>query len=301
MESKMINSELKNNELGNTGPDACISRKYPLMSTKKAVLADVQNDNRVSRNHQENPLATDGGPVADKLKICGTKRLLPESAASHPFRPLSDRTAFKEHLVYTCKKFEIVGKNGKTEHNTDRNVSSHLLKPYRNMQQEIPQKQTLVLEVNAHHVPMATSNYMAPKNTLSYSNSQLDSFPSTLANPGKWMGPAENDCFKVTSKVSLLTDSRRVDDRKWEERYIHLQNFLKMCDDESVCRDHVQKLRHLTPAELSIYAVELERRAIQLTIEEGKEFQRMKALKILEKSATTVNPLQQSQPSQSKK
>lgn len=31
----------------------------------------------------------------------------------------------------------------------------------------------------------------------------------------------------------------------------------------------VTELRHLTPAELSIYAVELERRAIQLTIEEG--------------------------------
>lgn len=236
----MINSEIKNNELGNTGLDACISRKHPLMSTKKMVLADVQNDNRVSRNHRENSFPTDGGPIADKLKICGTKRPIPESVTSHPFRPLPDRTATKEHLVYTSKKFEFVEENGKADHNPNRNVSSPLLKPYRNMQQEIPQKQTPVLEGDAHHVPMAAPNYMAPKNMLSYSNSHLDSFPSSLANPGNWMGPAENDCFKVTSKVPLLTHSRRVDDRKWEERYIHLQNFLKMCDDESVCRDHVQ-------------------------------------------------------------
>lgn len=235
----MINSELKNNELGNTGLDACISRKPPTMSTKM-VLADVQNEHRVSRNHRESSFPMDGGPIADKLKICGTKRLIPESATSHPFRPLPDRAATKGHLVYTSKNYEFVEEYGKAEDNTDRNVSSPLLKRYRNMQQEIPQKQTPVLEGNTHHVSMATSNHMAPKNTLSYSNSPLDSLPSSLANPGIWMGPAKNDGFKVTSKVALLTHSRRVDDRKWEERYIHLQNFLKMCDDESVCRDHVQ-------------------------------------------------------------
>lgn len=297
----MINSELKSNELGKTGLDASISLKHLPISAKKMVLADVQNDNRVSQNHRESSFLADGGPIADKLKICGTKRLAPESTTSHPFRPLPDHRVTKEHLVYTSKKFEFVQENGKTEHHPDKNLSSPLLKPYSNMQQEIPQKQTPVLEDNTHHVSMSTSNYMAPKNTLSYSNLPVDSLPSFLDNPGYCMGPAGNDCFKVTSKVPLLTHSRRVDDRKWVERYIHLQNFLKMCDDESVCRDHVQKLRHLSPAELSIYAVELERRAIQLTIEEGKELQRMKALKILEKSATTVNPLQQSQPSQSKK
>ncbi|WOG97711.1 hypothetical protein DCAR_0417052 [Daucus carota subsp. sativus] len=299
----MINSELKKDQLGNSGLelDTCISHKQPPISTKKLALTDVQNDNRVLQYHRESLFSTDGGPIADKSKICGTKRPIPESLTSHPFRPLSDRTTTKEHLVYTSKKLEPVQGNGKSGHNADRSVSNPLPKPHHNMQQEILPKQTLVLEDNTNHVSMATSNHTIPKNTCSYLNSPLDSLPISLANPGNGMGPAENDCSKVISKVPISAHSRRVDDRKWEERYIHLQNFLKMCDDESICRDHVQKLRHLTPAELSIYAVELERRAIQLTIEEGKELQRMKALKILEKSATTANPLQMSQPSQSKK
>lgn len=292
----MINSELKNNELGQSGLDTCISHKQTPMSAKKIVLTDVQNDNRMLQNHRESSFSMDGGPIAEKFKISGTKRLMPESPTGHPFPPLPHRTPTKEHLVYTSKKSEFVQENG-----TNRNVSSPRLKPFCNMQKEILQKQTPVLEGNTHHVSMVTSNYMAPMNTLSYSNPSLDSLPRSLANPGNGAGPAENDCLKVTSKVPLFTDSKSVDDRKWEERYVHLQNFLKMCDDESIYKDHVQKLRHLSPAELSIYAVELERRAIQLTIEEGKELQRMKALKILEKSATTVNPLQKSQPSQSKK
>lgn len=232
----MNNSELKNNEVG-SGLDNCISHKQPPISTKKMVLTDVQNENRVSQNHRKSSFPMDGGPITDKLKISGTKRLIPESPASHPFRSLPDCSATKEHLVYTSKKFGSVQENGKTEHNTDRNVSIPLLKPYRNMQQEIPQKQTPVLDGNAHHVSMPTSNYIPPKNMLSRLNSLLDSIHTSLTNFGNGVGPAENDCFKVTSKV---TDSRRVDDRKWEERYIHLQNFLKMCDDESICRDHVQ-------------------------------------------------------------
>ncbi|KAL1814972.1 hypothetical protein ACET3Z_017546 [Daucus carota] len=300
----MINLELKNNEQGNNGADTCNFHKQPPIATKKMVLTDVQNDNRV-RNYRESSFPIDVGPTAEKVKISGTKRLIPEIPTSHPWPPLPNHTATKEHLVYTTKKSEFVPMNEKTE-NRDRNISSPPLKRFCSMQQEMPQKQTRVVEGNSHQVPMSLSNFMVPKNMVSYSNPSVDSLAASLANPGTGAGPAKTICHNVTSNVALPSDSKRVEDqnigKKWEERYINLQNYLKICDNESTLRNHIQNLCHLSPAELSMYAVELEKRAIQLTIEEGKEFHRMKALKILEKSAaSTINASQKNEPSPSKK
>ncbi|KAK1400321.1 hypothetical protein POM88_010184 [Heracleum sosnowskyi] len=268
------------------------------------VLADVQNDKRVVRNYRESSSPVDGGPTADKVKVSGTKRLTTESPTSHPWPPRPDHTATKEHLVYTTQKSKFVPGNKKTE-NTDRNMSSPPLKRFCSMQQKTPQKQSRVVETNTHQVHMAPSNYMVPKNVLSYSNPSLHSLPTSFASPGNGAGPAETVCLNDTSKVALPSDSKRVQDQKigqnWEERYINLQNYLKICDSESTHKNQIQILGHLSPVELSMYAVELEKRAIQLTIEEGKEFQRMKALKILEKSAASLNASQKSEPSPSKK
>ncbi|CAA0834928.1 Integral membrane protein hemolysin-III homolog [Striga hermonthica] len=57
----------------------------------------------------------------------------------------------------------------------------------------------------------------------------------------------------------------------------------------------VMGLLRLSPSELSKHAVELEKRAIQLTIEEGNEMQRMRTLNILAKSSPTNNLLQSNQ------
>lgn len=51
-------------------------------------------------------------------------------------------------------------------------------------------------------------------------------------------------------------------------------------------------LRELSPTELSMYAFELEKKAMQLAVEEGKEVQRMKELNIFGNSTPTMNPLQ---------
>lgn len=272
----MMNSELKNNEQGNSWVDASIYNKKPAIATKKTVLADVQNDKRVVRNYRESSIFMNGGPTADKVKVSGTKRLTTESPTSHPWPPLPDHTATKEHLVYTTKKSEFVPGNKKTE-NTDRNMSSPPLKRFCSMEQETPQKQSRAVENNTHQ----------------------------FSSPGNGAESAETVCLNDTSKVALPSDCKRVEDQKicqnWEERYVNLQNYLKICDSESTHKKHIQNLRHLSPAELSMYAVELEKRAIQLTIEEGKEFQRMKALKIFEKSAGSINASQKSEPSLSKK
>ncbi|KAL7189810.1 hypothetical protein ACSBR1_039449 [Camellia fascicularis] len=96
--------------------------------------------------------------------------------------------------------------------------------------------------------------------------------------------------IKVNSEVCHSTDSKATNDQQNTERFIHLQKVLKQCD-ESKQRDYIQMLLNLSPAELSRHAVELEKKAIQLTVEEGKQMQRMKALNILGKSGPMNTPI----------
>ncbi|KAL0368782.1 UNVERIFIED_CONTAM: hypothetical protein Scaly_1097100 [Sesamum calycinum] len=91
---------------------------------------------------------------------------------------------------------------------------------------------------------------------------------------------------KVYPELPRTVDSKTTSDQLRTERFIRLQKFLKQCDEANQ-REYTQMLLHLSPSELSKHAVELEKRAIQLTIEEGNEMQRMKALNILAKSSLT--------------
>ncbi|RVW48384.1 Zinc finger protein ZAT3 [Vitis vinifera] len=80
--------------------------------------------------------------------------------------------------------------------------------------------------------------------------------------------------------VSLPEDhSRRIDattghfvgmkSQHWEERNLQLQRLLRKLD-QSNQEDYLQMLRSLSSIELSRHAVKLERRSIQLSLEEGK-------------------------------
>ncbi|CAI8611498.1 unnamed protein product [Vicia faba] len=69
----------------------------------------------------------------------------------------------------------------------------------------------------------------------------------------------------------------------WEERYQHLLAFLRILD-QSDQADYIQMLQSLSSVELSRHAVELEKRSIQLSLEEAKELQRVAALNVLGKS-----------------
>ncbi|XP_076881753.1 uncharacterized protein LOC143529974 [Bidens hawaiensis] len=95
------------------------------------------------------------------------------------------------------------------------------------------------------------------------------------------------------NQMASRTSASRFNESKDEQRadrLVNLQNFINQCD-ASDYRDNIQLLLRLSPAELSRHAVELEKRAIQLTIEEGKEMQRMQALNILGKPSITRNPM----------
>ncbi|CAN6242482.1 unnamed protein product [Urochloa humidicola] len=68
----------------------------------------------------------------------------------------------------------------------------------------------------------------------------------------------------------------------WNERFNRLQTYLENCD-HSTQEAYLRKLRSLSAAGQSMYAIELEKRAIHLLVEEGKELERMKALNVLGK------------------
>ncbi|KAL9999738.1 hypothetical protein Hdeb2414_s0025g00657151 [Helianthus debilis subsp. tardiflorus] len=94
---------------------------------------------------------------------------------------------------------------------------------------------------------------------------------------------------QMASKVSV-SRFKEYNEEQRADRLVNLQNYINQCDG-SEYKDNIQLLLRLSPLELSRHAVELEKRAIQLTIEEGKEMQRMQALNILGKSSITRNSM----------
>lgn len=75
-------------------------------------------------------------------------------------------------------------------------------------------------------------------------------------------------------------DPHRPSNEDWKERYLQLQAFLKNCDQSSQ-EDYKRMLRSLTAAGRSRLALELEKRALNLLLEEGKELHRMQVLNVI--------------------
>ncbi|KAI3517039.1 hypothetical protein L1887_16245 [Cichorium endivia] len=99
-----------------------------------------------------------------------------------------------------------------------------------------------------------------------------------------------NVASKYTASKASVPRFKESNDDQMTERFIRLQNFIKQCDGSNH-RENIQLLLRLSPMELSRHAVELEKRAIQLTIEEGQEMQRMQALNILGNPSATRNSM----------
>ncbi|CAL5018402.1 unnamed protein product [Urochloa decumbens] len=83
-------------------------------------------------------------------------------------------------------------------------------------------------------------------------------------------------------------DVRQSSIQYWNKRFDRLQTYLENCD-HSTHEGYLRKLRSLSAAGQSMYAIELEKRAIHLLVEEGKELQRMKALNVLGKVSSNAS------------
>ncbi|KAM3259577.1 hypothetical protein ACQJBY_051073 [Aegilops geniculata] len=99
----------------------------------------------------------------------------------------------------------------------------------------------------------------------------------------------------ATATTPNLTDSQRSGDQDWKARFLRLQAFLRN-NEQSGQEEYIRMLQSLSSAGRSKHAIELEKRAVNLLIEEGKELQKMKALNVLGKLPTAEHPSLPTQP-----
>lgn len=112
------------------------------------------------------------------------------------------------------------------------------------------------------------------KSSISYNTSNITDVPQGERNL--------HGCDETTEQKSDVKEPKQMHSQHWEERYFHLQDLLKALD-QSNQQDCLQRLRSLSSLELSRYAFELEKKSIQLSLEEAKEIQRVQLFDVLGK------------------
>ncbi|XP_050235130.1 uncharacterized protein LOC126683318 [Mercurialis annua] len=246
-------------EYGISNKDSNVSgrdKQIPVV-VKKTALRDVQNENRISK-------ATDSSVV----KVVGAKRPSPppNSPMSPPHQQSPNSNAANAQLVYVRRKSEA--ETGKGSVCDGRSVDVEEIN-----QPKLQLKEGKVSSFSAYapmHVPALIS---ASGNT---------SVPLSVGNHSTRFAPIQPNHNHVSAAVSLLNNLKGPKSLNWEERFHQLQILLKKLDD-SEQEDYVQILRSLSSVELSRHAVELEKRSIQLSLEEAKEVQRVGVLNVLGK------------------
>ncbi|XP_030950935.1 uncharacterized protein LOC115974637 isoform X2 [Quercus lobata] len=249
----MINSTLKNNGLGYCGTDLPLYRKQSPIGKKKTALRDVQNDSRsLIRNDPESCVL--GRHDANAVKVSGAKRLTPEFSSNPPYHQSWRSNRANKHLTHDVKNFDS--------------------------------------ELGRTRAQETFENKSGFPNSRKYFHNQPQ-----LAQQCSDKQEKNTSCLSAFAPIPMASliafspaDSKGSTDQKRKEQLLHVQKLLKHCDKYDQ-RDYIQRLCHLSPLELSRHAVELEKRSIQLSVEEVKEIERMKALNIFGKSSPTKNPL----------
>lgn len=279
----MINSKLNSNRLGDNGSGLPTYHKQPPVAIKKIPLRDVQNDNRsLLHSHTE----SEGGSIADAIKTSGTKRLTPDCPQSPPCHQFFSSNGANDHLVYARRRFESELGKRRILDLPNKNADNLLSTQFCQNMQQIPQQQTQMKDRNVYCAPAFAPIPLASLVTFAFGE---PSVPLSMGKPSNELLDVESNYLKVTSEVPHSVPSKETDDQQRKERFLRLQKVLKQCDEFDQ-NDYIQMLRSFSPSELSRHAIELEKRAIQLTVEEGKEIQRMKELNILGKSVPKNNP-----------
>ncbi|KAL3621535.1 hypothetical protein CASFOL_036447 [Castilleja foliolosa] len=233
---------------------------------QKIALRNIQNEN-VGPIHKPQDILLSGPKLnGDAIKVCGTKRLTPERLSSSHVLPSLANNGTNENIMNARRRFELELGRGRVYSNVEKNSD--------------------VSELKNVGIAQKTTTTTAQKTTTAhhFTSKHVSGAPAA----------------KAAQEVPHATESKVNGDDLRAERFARLQNFLKQCD-EAKQSEYSKRLLHLSPLDLSKHAVELEKRTIQLAIEEGNEMQRMKTLNILAKSATTSNLLQSTQLLQSSK
>ncbi|EOX97448.1 hypothetical protein QUC31_015682 [Theobroma cacao] len=294
MVQQRIDSKFSEYGLRNPENNSPTCDKQPPVGAKKTPLRDLQNENRIVPNSTgSSPFSKDRGPVIDPIKFSGTKRPSPECPVSPSHCQSRSNSAASGHLVYVRRKSEA--ELGKSSAFDGTSISNCQQLTQVGQMEEINQKRAQIKEPKVSCFPA-----FAPLPMASLTSSSAK--PSVLLPLGKSamrLASSESNQQPAVSAASLLDSPKGNKKLHWEERYYELQMFLKMLD-QSNQEDYIQMLRSLSAVGLSRHAIELEKRSIQLSLEEAKEMQRVGILNVLGKTMK-VAKAPSSQPDQSYK
>ncbi|XP_021867275.1 uncharacterized protein [Spinacia oleracea] len=288
VDSKVGESELGNSEAGLSGQE-----KQVPVPVKKTPLRDLQSENNiVAQKGPSNPLVLKEVVTTEAVKVSGVKRPSPGSPMSPPQQSSSNNGA-NGHLVYVRRKseadtgkisnIEVIADNANSPESSQLGHQEDGIRP----KSSIHESQKSV--INESQKSMINEPQMRPLPAYAPIPGSFMSIPSgkpsiplPLRNSNTKTGLEELTTQAVPSAITSPAEGR-IKKQNWEERYIQLQMYLKKLDQSSL-EDHLQFLRSLSAVELSRHAVELEKQAIQLSLEQGKELQRVKALNVMGKS-----------------
>ncbi|OMO79986.1 hypothetical protein CCACVL1_13257 [Corchorus capsularis] len=284
MVQQTIDSKFSEYGLRNPENNSPTCDKQPLVGAKKTPLRDLQNGNRIVPNYiGSSPFSKERGPIIDPIMVSGNKRPSPES-------PLRNSTA-NGHLVYVRRKSEA--ELGRSSAFDGTSISNCQQVRQAGQQEDINQEKTQIKEPKLPCFPA-----FAPLPMTSYtSSSAKPSVPLPLGKSAMRLASAESNQHPVVSAAPLFDSPKEYKKLHWEERYYQLQILLKKLDQSNL-EDYNQILRSLSAVELSRHAIELEKRSIQLSLEEAKEVQRVGMLNVLGKTMKTAKA-PSSQPDQS--
>ncbi|XP_058098534.1 uncharacterized protein LOC131243308 [Magnolia sinica] len=299
MVQQMIDTnKLSEHGLANGGTAFPTFDKQQSISAKKTVLRDLQNENRniTAKQPGNSPLPKEREPLMDAVKVCGSKRPQSDCLASSTFDQPPCNNGANGQLVYIRRKAEQ--ELGKMNASNMENIGSPQSGKFGTDRQELHGQINQMQEPKVSCSPVFTP---MPGTSLTTFSSGGLSVPHCFRKPINGVTVAEPSYSSATATtgIPLLFNRQRTSNQLREQRFLQLQLFLKNCDQSSQ-EEYIKMLRSLSAAGRGKHAVELEKRAIHLFLEEGKEMQRVKALNALGKSTpisymptpTEARPLQ---------
>lgn len=239
MVEQMVNSKFSKQVVGDCGSKLPSFDKQPLITPQNTTSRDVQNDN-------QNAISRHLGNFTSQREAesaVASPRAIPGGILSPPRLQSVGSTVANQQYVYARRKSDAELSNGR---NSEKNYRVN------------PQPQAKIKEPNGDDVsafapiPMSSTATSCESLTL-------------LIDP---LRKHDNGLPTVVKSDPSLDDSRLTGNQHWRDRFIQLQTYLKHCNSNQEA--YVKKLRSFTSDECSRQAVELERRAIHLMLEEGK-------------------------------
>ncbi|KAL5204651.1 hypothetical protein ABZP36_009522 [Zizania latifolia] len=210
-----------------------------LASVNKLASHELPNKgaNIVNMSQGTSLLPKDKGPATDPGRAVGTKRLQTDAPSSPGY-----------HNVYVRRKVESDHSkvNSSQEKGNGRDKTKEL-----DAQQNVQHDQTNNPELSS---PIAESGSIVSPKSPEKTNEEIvleKNYPPV-----------------ASSTTAVQDDTHKSSNQYWNERFNRLQTYLENCE-QSTQEGYMRVLRSLSAAGRSMHAIELEKRAIHLLVEEG--------------------------------